>query len=154
MRAARAAHPRQVPDVPAADLGWLAGIIDGEGHIGLSHGGGTATPHLRVSFTNGSEAILEKARGIYRDAGIRWHEHYEPRGTTNVSVTQADALMLHVLLRPHLVRQIDRFDLAAAFLRRRYDEGRLRVRWNDAERAEWEQMRQRFHPGAVSVRGV
>jgi hypothetical protein len=148
------AKPREVPQVPDADLGWLAGIIDGEGHIGLSHGGGSATPHLRVSFTNGSESILEKARGIYRGAGIRWHEHREPRGTTNVSVTQADALMLHVLLRPHLVRQVEQFDAAVSFLRRRYDEGRIRVRWTDVERAEWEQLRLRFHKGATSARGV
>ena len=129
--------------VSPADLGWLAGIIDGEGSITLSHGS-TRSPHLRVSITNGNDAILAKTYAILAAAEVSYCSHHEPRGTTNVTVGTQGSLRLHRLLRPHLVRQVEQYDAAIAFMLRRYD-GRLRVYWSAADREEWEGMRRRFH---------
>jgi hypothetical protein len=153
VRAARQASGPALPDVPAADLGWLAGIIDGEGSIALSHGG-NGTPHLRVQITNGSQPILAKVAAVYRAAGLRPYINHERRAVANVSVTQQDTLVLHALLRPYLVRQGEQYDAAATFLRRRYDEGRRRVYWTEEERAEWEALRTKFHRRASSNKGA
>lgn len=129
--------------LPPADLGWLAGIIDGEGSISLSHGG-SRSPHLRVNITNGSEEILAKVFAILAAADVSYYANPERRGTTNVIVGTEGSLRLHRLLRPHLVRQVEQYDAAVSFMLRRYD-GRLRVYWTGEERAEWEALRRRFH---------
>lgn len=139
----RAASRPADPRLPPADLGWLAGIIDGEGHIGLSHGG-SGSPHLRVNICNGSAPILDKLGAILSAAGVAYYGNRELRGTTNVIIGTGGALRLHRLLRPYLVRQAERFDVAAEFMHRRYD-GRLRVYWTAEERAEWEALRRRYH---------
>lgn len=131
------------PVLPPADLGWLAGIIDGEGSIGLSHGG-NKSPHLRVNICNGSDAILDKVGEILTAAGVAYYANRELRGTTNVIIGTAGSLILHRLLRPLLVRQGEQFDAGSEFMNRRYD-GRLRVYWTAADRAEWETLRRRYH---------
>lgn len=143
INARRVADRPADPVLPPADLGWLAGIIDGEGSIALSHGG-TRSPHLRVGITNGSEAILAKVYAILKAAGISYYAHPEPRGTTNILVGTQGSLLLYRILRQYLVRQVEQFDAAVAFMRPRYD-GRLRVYWTAEDRAEWETMRRRFH---------
>jgi LAGLIDADG-like domain len=147
MKAMRARRLRDRPPDPVldpADLGWLAGIIDGEGSISLSHGG-SGSPHLRVNITNGSEVILRKLFAILATAGISYYANPERRGTTNVIIGTTGSLLLHRLLRPYLVRQVEQFDAGAEFMTRRYADGRLRVYWSAAERVEWEDMRRRFH---------
>ena len=154
-RKAQAARTRRLRERPAdpvlapADLGWLAGIIDGEGSISLSHGG-MRSPHLRVNITNGSEAILARVFAILASAGVSYYANPERRGTTNIIIGTEGSLRLHRLLRPHLVRQVEQFDAGASFMLRRYADGRLRVRWSDEDRAEWESLRRRYH----SKRGV
>lgn len=143
-----AARPAD-PALPPADLGWLAGIIDGEGHIGLSHGGGSRSPHLRMNICNGDQAILDKIEAILNAAGVTFCGNRELRGTTNIIIGTDGSLRLHRLLRPYLVRQVEQYDAAAAFMLRHYD-GRLRVYWSAEDRAEWEDLRRRFH----SKRGV
>lgn len=143
VRARRVAARPADPVLPPADLGWLAGIIDGEGSISLSHGG-TKSPNLRIGITNGSDAILAKIFGILTAAGVNYYCYREPRGTTNLAIGTAGSLRLHRLLRPYLVRQVEQYDAAVAFLAPRYD-GRLRVFWTAEDRAEWESMRRKFH---------
>src|SRR5262249_50911869 len=53
------------------EIGWLAGLVDGEGSIALSHGG-TRTPHLRVMLYNSSIPILDKAKRILDDLGVAY----------------------------------------------------------------------------------
>jgi hypothetical protein len=132
------------PVLPPAELGWLAGVIDGEGSVSLSHGGGSRSPHLRVSITNGSDAILAKVYVILAAAGVAYHAHADVRRTTQVMIGTEGSLRLHRLLRPYLVRQVEQYDAGVAFMLARYD-GRLRVYWTDEERAEWETLRRRFH---------
>lgn len=131
--------------LPAADLGWLAGLIDGEGHIGLVANGGRRNPHLRVNICNGSDAILNKAGAILAAADVASYSNRELRGTTQITIGTEGSLRLHRMIRPYLVRQGEQFDAAAEFMLRRYTPGRTRVFWTDDDRAEWEGLRRRFH---------
>jgi hypothetical protein len=149
-RVRRVREQRPDPVLPPADLGWLAGIIDGEGSIALISNGGRGNPNLRVSICNGSDAILDKIGDIYKTAGISSYGNRELRGTTQVTVGTAGALLLHRLIRPYLVRQVEQYDAAVSFLAGRYSGGRLRVFWTDEDRAEWDRLRRKFH----SKRGV
>lgn len=145
----RVAQSRRWRDPTASeqlDLAWLAGIIDGEGHVAFSYGG-SGSPHLRVQITNGSQAILDKATGLLRDLGVLFFAFHEQRGTTNIMVGTEGALRLHQLIRHHLVRQVERYDAGVAFMRPHYD-GRLRVWWTAEDRAAWKELRRKFHPNA------
>ncbi len=137
----------QTPDpvLPAADLGWLAGIIDGEGTVALVANSGLKNPQLRVSICNGSDAILDKVGAIFVAAGIASYGNRELRGTTQVTTGTAGALLLHRLIRPYLVRQVEQYDAAVKFMLGRYGGGRIRVFWTDEDRAEWESLRRKFH---------
>lgn len=126
-----------------ADLAWLAGIIDGEGSITLSHGG-SGSPHLRVNITNGSDAILTKIYDILIAAEVSYYANPELRGTTNIVVGTTGSLRLYRMLRSYLVRQVEQYDAAVNFMLLRY-KGQLRTRWSVADREEWEDLRRRFH---------
>ena len=132
--------------ITLADLGWLAGIIDGEGTVSLSHGS-NRSPHLRVSIYNGDPAILDKVHAILDGSGVGYHEFWDKRATKanlHITIVGANAILLHELVGPFLVRHIDRLTAAVAFLKPAY-EGRTRVHWTPAQRAEWEVLRSRFN---------
>ena len=64
------------------DLGWMVGIIDGEGCIGLWSRGGerkhTFKPGLRMANT--SKAIIDKFTGMLDTLGCPYHTvYYKPR---------------------------------------------------------------------------
>jgi len=128
------------------DLAWLAGIIDGEGTVALSHGG-TRSPHLRIIIYNGDLSIVEKVSRILDEIGVSWYGKWDRRAAkANHSwlLGTHSTLTLYPLIRPYLVRQVGVLDAGVEFMQPRY-EGRSRVRWTAAERAEWEAMRARFH---------
>lgn len=130
----------------ATDLAWLAGIIDGEGSVALSHGG-TRSPHLRVYIFNGDAAIIDKVTAILTEHGVNWYGKWDRRAArANYSflIGTSGVLVLYPLVRPFMVRQVDVLDAGFRFMQPRY-EGRTRVRWTPAERAEWEGLRARFH---------
>jgi len=56
------------------DIAWLAGILDGEGFIGIS--GWEKKIVKRVSITNTSYELLAKASRIYRSMNLRFHWNY------------------------------------------------------------------------------
>jgi hypothetical protein len=149
-RVRRAREQPPDPVLAAADLGWLAGVIDGEGSIGLIANSGLRNPQLRVCICNGSDTILDKVAAILAAAGVSSYSNRELRGTTQVTAGTAGALLLHRLIRPYLVRQVEQYDAAVNFLAGRYGEGRIRVHWTAEDRAEWDRLRRRFH----SKRGV
>lgn len=151
--ATRVATRPDDPTVDPASLGWLAGIIDGEGTVALSHGG-TRSPHLRIGITNGSDEILAKIYRILENCGVDFYAKRERRGTTNVLIGTTGALRLHRMLRSYLVRQVAQYDAAVAFMRRRYDSGVTRVYWTTTERAEWEALRERYHKRAKRLAAV
>lgn len=128
------------------DIAWLAGIIDGEGSVALSHGG-NRSPHLRILIYNGDPGIIDKVSRILDEIGVDWYGKWDRRAArANHSwlLGTAATLALYPLIRPHIVRQVDVLDAGFRFMQPRY-EGRTRVRWTAAERAEWEGLRSRFH---------
>jgi len=137
------------------DLAWLAGIIDGEGSIALTHGGNGTSPVLRLMIYNSDEAILFKCRAILDDAGISFYEWWDrraPRAGASLSISTRGVLALTPRIRPFMVRQIDRLDAATAFFAGRYAGERQRVLWTDADRVAWSELRSEFIKGAEVLR--
>ena len=128
-----------------ADAGWLAGIIDGEGTVSLVKG--QSGPILRITIYNGSEEILSKIRRILTAMEVPFMEGWDrraARANCHITMATASCRRLTPLIRPHLVRHADRLDAAMAFLEPAY-QGRSRVHWTSAQRAEWEALRLRFN---------
>lgn len=128
------------------DLAWLAGIIDGEGTVSLSHGGNRA-PHLRVTIYNGAAPIIEKVDRICAELGVTPFRKWDRRAKPCMSwlFGTHDVLAMYPLIRPFLVRQVEQLDAGVAFMAPLYEGGRQRVRWTDEQRAAWEMLRGTFH---------
>jgi hypothetical protein len=130
------------------DLAWLAGIIDGEGSVALSHGGNRA-PHLRLMIYSGDHSIIDKVRGIMVEHGIpavceKW-DRRAARPNLMFLIGTSGVMKLYPLVRPFLVRQVEQLDAGHAFMAAAYRPGAQRVRWSDEQRAAWEVLRGRFH---------
>jgi hypothetical protein len=127
-------------------LAWLAGFLDGEGTIALSHGS-RRTPNLRIVVYNTSAAIITKARAILDALEIgyfvRWDRRYDNH-CASIRIGTEGTLRLHQFMRPYLVRQVERYDAAVAFLGNRYDDHQ-RVWWSPEDLSQWEQLRARFN---------
>jgi hypothetical protein len=133
------------------DFAWLAGIIDGEGTVSLSHGG-TRSPHLRLTIYNGAPDIIAKVRRICAEAGIAPYEKWDRRARPCLSFLFGthDVLTLYPLVRPFMVRQVVVLDAGHAFMAPVYEGGRQRVRWTDEQRAAWEVLRREHHNVAAA----
>lgn len=132
--------------VPDSDLGWLAGVLDSEGTVSLISGG-RRNPQLRLSIYNSSDLILDKVAKILAEVGVSYSEHKDDRHERpgyGLHIGTEGALRLYPLLRPFLVRQVNRYDAGYWFLTPRY-EGRQRVRWSDRDRDIWAQLRRVFN---------
>ena len=76
-----------------SDIGWLAGIIDGEGHIGLScqNRKRCSTVKFDMSIVNTDDALIEKTVRILRALGanpyIRGRIHEKKSWSRNTIVT-------------------------------------------------------------------
>ena len=128
-----------------ADIGWLAGIIDGEGTVSLVNG--QSGPILRIGIYNGDAAVLDKVHRIYDALGVRSFDHWDSRAAKAcclVNISTSSVLAIYKVIRPHMTRQVARLDAAVSFLEPCY-EGRSRVHWTAAQRAEWEALRSRFN---------
>ena len=134
------------------DLAWLAGIIDGEGSVALSHGS-NRSPHLRLAIYSGDEAIIDKVRAICAKVGVTPYEKWDRRAARpNLMFLfgTRDVLILYPLVRPFLVRQVEALDAGRSFMAPAYAGGRQRVKWTAEQRATWEMLRQRFHNVAAA----
>lgn len=127
-------------------LAWLAGFLDGEGTIALSHGS-RKTPNLRIVVYNTARPVVEKACRLLDDLEVayfvRWDRRYDNH-CASIRIGNDGALWLHPLIRPYLVRQVERYDAAVEFLGERYRD-RLRVWWSPEDLVQWEQLRTRFN---------
>lgn len=76
-----------------AEIGWLAGIIDGEGHIGLSNQNYKKVRSVRadLQIVNTDSALIEKIVSILRKLGVnpylRERVHVKATWNTNTIVT-------------------------------------------------------------------
>lgn len=149
-----------------ADVGWLAGMIDGEGSVDLApklgRGHGSA---LRLIIYSTSTEIIDKAIGVLRALGttpsVQIRPPRPPRNPTSllqIMITMHDSLTLYPILRPHMVepRKTARYDDAYAFLAHRYldpvltssgkvrHNNRRRVSWTPTDRDAWDVLRARY----------
>lgn len=82
------------------DIGWLAGIIDGEGHLGLSYQNKNRCTTIKfdLSVVNTDFAITDKVVRILRDLGVnpyvRDRVHIKSQWATNRIVTVGK--MIHI----------------------------------------------------------
>ncbi|MBU3905379.1 MAG: hypothetical protein KJ906_04505 [Nanoarchaeota archaeon] len=91
-----------------ADIGWLAGILDGEGTVALQVQGKEKRPKL-VSFYNTDKTVMEKVIKILKDLDISYKcfsrfmnkEAKKPIITIRVSRIKHMKKLLEILL-PHL----------------------------------------------------
>jgi hypothetical protein len=128
--------------VSDADLGWLAGVIDSEGTVSLVRSQ-NRNPILRISIYNSSDLILDRVARILAALDVTWTEHVDARHERTAygfHFSTKHALRIYPILRPHMVRQVNRYDAAYWFLAPRY-EGRQRVMWTDRERGIWQNLR-------------
>lgn len=130
------------------DVAWFAGLIDGEGTIALTTSAG-GNPTLRFHVYSTSLPIIEKTHAVLARLGVEYYERWDERdGRTPCSTINFGmdaAIRLHPVLRPHLVRQVGRYDDAVSLLGPRYREGRQRVRWTAEELAQWEALRRKYN---------
>ncbi len=99
------------PQATQAEIGWLAGIIDGEGHIGISlqgtHKGDAVKMDLQI--VNTDEALIEKAVLVINKLGVNPHirerVHNKKNWANNWIVTVGKMAQIKRVLdavRPHL----------------------------------------------------
>ena len=115
------------------ELAYLAGIIDGEGSIGLysfkrSHG---VTMHSRVSVVNTSQALIDYLASLLAKYGVPFHMQWRAprsnrhRPTAFITVGRHSGVKkLLLLVRPFLVAKTKQADLLLEYVESRlYPDG-------------------------------
>jgi len=114
------------------ELAWLAGIVDGEGTVGISRTNNKtqAHPYLRPHFqvVNTDMRIIDKTAQIIRDiVGKRVSVVVSNKGGKGCKrgyrikvSTQWELLLLLPTLMPHLVAKREQAELAIEFCKRRH----------------------------------
>lgn len=133
---------------------WLAGIFDGEGSLSLTwvnQATGKKTPATKLMLYNSNVEILAKIRTTLDDLSVAFSEHLDKRantisageakGCTHIEVSTSGLLTLYPYLRPHLTRQVERWDRANEFFTRNWGSDVKMVQWPEEEIALWDQYR-------------
>lgn len=117
-RASRELHasPPMGDDVPLGpgDLVWLAGLVDGEGVIGINKFNGGRSFVLRICIGMTDETIVRRAHAVASVGRF----HVEPRPTADLyrwTVEGRKALELLVRISPHLIRKKEHVHVAQTF---------------------------------------
>ena len=125
----------------ATDLAWLAGIVDGEGTIGISRTNSKSAPrpYLRPHFqvVNTNKAILGKVQRIVLEVTGKWHNLVVTNKATEtwkqgyrIAVhTQWELLLLLPALLPYMASKCEQAEQVIEFCKRRGD--RLAKRWHE-----------------------
>lgn len=141
----------------ADECAWLAGLFDGEGTLALAlkkTKDGRMTPGLRAMVYSTNEDILNKVRAIYTGLGISWSESIDSRDhktsgrlgslhCVNIKIAIKGFLKLYPLVRPQIVKQTDRWDIAHEFWTRNwvdmthFNNTQKRNFWSEEEIAIW-----------------
>ena len=129
-----------------AQIGWLAGIVDGEGNFQICNNGS----HLRakcIAITNTSPLLIERVASLIREAGMKcrvynlsggpsWQPQWKP--AWSVEVGQIDSMKAFLkMIRPHLVEKKERCDIVLSFIEIRHSyrpRHRVRRTTTDEER--------------------
>lgn len=136
-----------------AEIGWLAGIIDGEGHIGLSNQNTKKVRSVRadLQIVNTDEALIEKLVLVLRKMGVNPHirkrVHEKKTWSTNWIVTVGKFAQIKRVLdivKPHLTgMKRDKADAVLDLIESRMKKTRA-DRYDDRELAIVQQFRDRF----------
>lgn len=105
------------------DLAWAAGIIDGEGCIGLHrHGGPTKNWwSLILKVTMGHEPSIRRLHDLFGEGSVqnqrpsRGQQHYNVAWSWLCTTRQVERVLAQV--RPYLVTKAAEADLALEYLR-------------------------------------
>lgn len=141
------------PQATDAEIGWLAGVIDGEGHIGLSAQNSKKVRSVRpdLQIVNCDHEMISKAVRILRQLGvnpyIRERTHSKKTWSTNWIVTVGKfAHMKRILdvVKDHLTgMKRERAELVLALIESRLRKTRF-DQYDEAELAIVEQFKARF----------
>lgn len=118
-----------------AELGWLAGIMDGEGTICLSKEKASRRNHLYARCTihviaNTNPALIARVTALLSKVEIRYSigtligeqkraKNWKP--AWNVKISTIDAMKDFLeMVRPYLVGKAEQADIAVLFLARRF----------------------------------
>ena len=93
-------------------IGWLAGIIDGEGHISISPNGGSQHC-IFLGITNTDKSIIDKVSEITGHGYIKRKRTNEKwKDTYQWIVTANQAYLILNMVLPYLVGKRERAELA------------------------------------------
>jgi hypothetical protein len=110
----------------ALKIGWLAGIMDGEGCITLSLGADRPRGHMHlcISFANTSALVVEKVQRILCELGVAYKTYTANKvgwkEIHQVKVMQIDSARIVLeVLEPHLTCKREQARLMLEFLSER-----------------------------------
>lgn len=136
-----------------ADIGWLAGIIDGEGHIGLSLANSNMSRSVKfdLQIVNTDSGLIDKVVRILRcfdvNPYIRERVHVKATWNTNTIVTvgkMAQIKRILVAVMEHLTGiKREKAEMILALLESRIPKTRA-DRYTDAELGIVKEFRDRF----------
>ena len=119
---------RQKMNLTDAQIGWLAGIVDGEGNLQLCQN----AMHIRakvIVLTNTSGLLIQAVSNLLTEAGIEHRIQNLSRGpgwkkqwktAWNIEIGKVDHMKAFLaLIHPHLVEKKVRCEIVAKFLERR-----------------------------------
>jgi hypothetical protein len=151
----------------SAKLAWLAGIIDGEGSIGINRRKST-TEHgyayaATVTIGNTDKNMIDNVASIYEEMGIRacptiskfrlpsWKQ------MNNIYVSRREEILkLLETIHPYLVTKKERAFLAIEWCKRRLDNERLQPNHNQIQFSEiddqvWDEMKSLNRRGSPEI---
>jgi signal recognition particle subunit SEC65 len=141
------------PQATEAEIGWLAGIIDGEGHIGISRQGAKKGDAIKtdLQIVNTDWALIQKVIDILRKLGVNPHvrERVHVKKTWNTNWIVSVGKFAHIrrvleAVRPHLTGiKSEKADCMLDLIRSRMQKTRA-DRYDLYEVAIVEQFRSRF----------
>lgn len=121
------------PQVTQLEVGWLAGILDGEGTITITTGSEKqACLRPMVNIANSNEAIVEKVVSLYETLGIQHHVSANQNNRVfNLGVVkEIQIAKLLPVVYPSLVRLCPHAKLMARFVLKRLQRTFLRE-WDE-----------------------
>ena len=141
------------PQATQAEIGWLAGIIDGEGHIGISLQGtkrGEAVK-MDLQIVNTDYGLIEKVLVVIGKLGVNPHirerTHHRATWSTNWVVTVGKMAQIKRILdatKDHLTgMKREKADVMLALIESRLMKTRA-DRYSDYERSLTQYFRDRF----------
>lgn len=109
----------------AEDLGYIAGMLDGEGHITFFSKPDRYSS-MHVGITNTNLKIVERCTGIFTEMGCNPKVYYsDPRPdrwkkrATILLTNQKDCLLFLKTILPHLTGKKERAELAILYIESR-----------------------------------